>query len=366
MKLWEYVDIYKLNESIKDGRVLVNEHKYLPLSIYTYSRSVVYDHVWDDVAVKCRGLIVDEQQNIVSRPFQKFFEYADDPTGRQDNHPDTEPQVLEKLNGSLGILWHWIDEYADSYTGIATKGSFHSDHAKWATEWYVQNVVNPQWPDGYTVVFEIICQDIQPHAVKYEKDGLRLIALINIETGEEADYNTLYHWAKINGLDIPEIYDHRLADCLVEAYYPDGPFRNKEGYVLSWPVKGQPPIKAKVKFDDFLEMRRLMKQVTIKQVCKLARDCQFDKFAKQLPKELYTVADGYLQQIAELYGEIFLSASDIVTESRGMDMAVIAEKLKGDPFKSVVFNMLNDKTDRIRDSIYDLIEHYIDTKKIGV
>ncbi len=73
MRLDNYMDVVKLERHIKDGLVMVNHHKELPLRILTYSRKVVLEDLWDDVTTKCRGLIVGPNQQIIARPFEKFF-----------------------------------------------------------------------------------------------------------------------------------------------------------------------------------------------------------------------------------------------------------------------------------------------------
>ena len=63
---------------VEDGYVNVNKHPDLPLYIYNYSKGCQAKHVWNDVTEACRGLIVDSNQNIIARPFKKFYNYEVD------------------------------------------------------------------------------------------------------------------------------------------------------------------------------------------------------------------------------------------------------------------------------------------------
>jgi len=275
MKIEQYIpNQEKLEAYVKSGLVTASPHPRLPLLILTYGRSAVYENLWDDVTIKCRGLIIDRQGNVIARPFEKFFNVATSyrPETWLENLPTTKPDVLEKLDGSLGILFQYkikspspfdpaaIQDYY-TYTGIASKGSFKSEHALWATGYYQKHHSLAVWPEGWTPVFEMICQEVQTHVVHYsETDHLALLAMVNIETGEEMDYDNLSVWAAGNSIPVVEKFDKSVGDVLAE----DRP--NKEGYVLSWPRPGTSPLKVKVKHETFLAMQKIAHAATPKSI----------------------------------------------------------------------------------------------------
>jgi|ERR1039458_9561460 RNA ligase len=256
MQLSRYIDKNKLTMHVLRGLVRVNTHpnKSIPLELYCYDRKAVYDNIWDDVTTRCRGLIVNtETDEIVSRPFEKFFE-RDWPG--QENTLERQvtlsceygpPTISEKINGCLGIFWkygiHW---------GIASKGSFSSPHAKWATEW-MENHINSYgqlvFPDGYTPVFEIICQEVQPHCIKYAFDGLVLLALIKNDTGEELPHHDMARYAIRNGLNFAMSYPITFAQALEDR-------EGHEGYVATYHIPGKAPLKLKIKHESFKVARK--------------------------------------------------------------------------------------------------------------
>jgi tRNA splicing ligase len=255
MKLAEYLDVAKLNRSMADGYVTVRAHNTLPLVIYCYSRKAVYDNHWDDITTKTRGLIVDKDQNIVARPYEKFFAY--NTQGRSETYPRSvenvekefgTPVITEKVNGCLGIFWKY-----GTHWGIASKGSFHSPHAEFATKWmedHIENNGKLVFPEGYTPVFEIICQEVQSHVIKYPADGLVLLNFVNIETGEELSrYDTTLYGAK-NSLGYPMLTYLPLKDAL------ENDSDQLEGYVATYNRPGQAPLKLKIKFPTFLKNRK--------------------------------------------------------------------------------------------------------------
>lgn len=369
MKLYEYLDTRKLLSHIHEGLIESKKHATLPLHILTYTRKAMLTQTWDGVTTKCRGLIINDAGEIVSRPFEKFFDADTD--GRPEtytyNLPTTAPKCLEKLNGNLGILYEC--EVPDpegerrivKVSGIASKGSFHSKHAKWATEWYHKNCPNPQWPVGYTAVFEMICESIQTHAICYGGvDKLVLLALINVETGEELDYNALYHYAFLNGLEVPGIYLKSLADALREDK------NGAEGYVLSWDRPRLPPIRVRVKFPKFLKLRKLFyaaKPRAILEALKTKDLITLEEWQSASNSLFSASISKWISTFSQAYGEIRLRAQQATYRAR-MEFTLRSEAVaylkqpENAAFASVSFAMLNEKeADDINRLIWKAVEN---------
>lgn len=260
MKLDQYLNQNKLEQYVDAGLVTVKFHDKFPLMILTYSRQTVYDNVWDEITEKCRGLIVNiDTEEIVARPFDKFFNYGtvDRPETSPENLPPDPPILTEKIDGSLGIGYAYGDEFC-----IASKGSFHSDHAKWMTKRFRELLGEnkPFFPEGCTPVFEMVCEDIQHHVVHYGNERLYLIALIDKETGEELPYHVLYQYALVNSLSIPKVCIMPLKEAVVRDEV------NEEGYVATWTRRGRPPLKIKIKFVNFLRLQKMLHHVRPKDI----------------------------------------------------------------------------------------------------
>ena len=119
-------DLNILNKYISDGLVVKNDHPTLPISIYNYSRTCQYENKWDEITKACRGLILDQEGNVVAKGFDKFFNIEEHKPEEIPNEPF---EVFEKLDGSLGILFWYQGKWI-----LATKGSFTSDQAVRAKE----------------------------------------------------------------------------------------------------------------------------------------------------------------------------------------------------------------------------------------
>ena len=264
MKFWDYLQTtptHFRDNYANTGLVDVAIHPEFPLTMFTYGREAVHTNNWDAVIRKCRGIIFNTvTEEIIARPFEKFFNMgtADMP----ETDPNTwlcgvaEPEVWEKMDGFMCTMYSY---YGKSY--IASKGSFDSIHAKWAT---AQVNANWQWPLGYTPMFEGICSSIRI-VVDYEKfEGLVLLALVNNETGEELNRTSLQVWAKKNGVTTPTIYDLSWKDARMASL--DKTVENFEGYVLVWRRPGLTPFRLKVKYVDYLRLHRMVSGVSPKAI----------------------------------------------------------------------------------------------------
>ena len=165
VKLDEILDVKVLWEHLHAGNVSSRPHKELPLAILNYTPQCQYSRTWDDVTKKCRGLIWNyETGEVVARPFEKFYNW--DESGSP--FPPTGPALrMPKMDGSLGILVAL--DYCNGVPTkelISTRGSMHSEQAEWATNFYLDAVVEMAntMPaqlvfspvEGKTYLFEII------------------------------------------------------------------------------------------------------------------------------------------------------------------------------------------------------------------
>ncbi len=274
MKIWQYLNVSpeKFRTDYLETRLVdVATHPQFSLQMLTYGREAVYTNNWDSVIRKCRGVIFNiETDDIIARPFEKFFnlgtanmpetdpgQWASGPA-MANEWQSTAPEVWEKMDGFLCTMYEW-----EGKQYIASKGSFDSVHAKWATAWYQANIKG-EWPKGYTPVFEGICPSIRI-VVDYENfEGLVLLALVNNETGEELPVTILDGCSFVNNVQTPHIYDLSWRAASLKAV--DTTVANFEGYVLLWRRPGQTPFRLKVKYVDYLRLHRMVSGVSAKAI----------------------------------------------------------------------------------------------------
>lgn len=140
-------DLNILNDYIGRGLIIKQNHPTLPLSIYNYSRTCQYENIWDSITTQCRGLVLDNEGNVIAKPFPKFFNLEQHKPEEIPNEPF---EVFEKLDGSIIICFFYNNEWM-----FASKGSFISEQAEMAyklSKKYDLNKLNKR----YTYIFEII------------------------------------------------------------------------------------------------------------------------------------------------------------------------------------------------------------------
>ena len=221
------------------GLVQVSHHHEFPLSIYTYGRKAVHENVWDNVTSRCRGIIVNrETGEIVARPFEKFHDYRSEPVQHLPSpHANTQPVVWEKMDGFLvtGYQWNGI-WYA------ASKGSFHSIHAKWATS-EIRRYGLQYIPKGYTPVCEGLHPDLRIVVDYGKRKELVLLALVNIETGEESIPNLIEFGVLGMGFNIPRSFDMTWQDAHAMTTQTRDESQGDKGFVLTWYRLGTVPFR---------------------------------------------------------------------------------------------------------------------------
>lgn len=287
------------------GDVLVR-HKG-DLAQFNYTSAAQYERRWNFFERVCRGLIINSKTGeIVARPFDKFFNYGERgifPAGHMVS-------VTEKMDGSLGIL------YRDDGYKIATRGSFDSDQALWATN-HLGNFDLDDLPDELTLLFEIIYPENRIVIDYGGAETLVLLAVRDRHTGEYWPFfPDVYTLAQVYGFDIPEIHRFNNAhDILDEARKIDA---NHEGFVVEY----SDGLRLKFKGDRYVELHRLISSLTPKNIVK-------------------AMANGTIQEIVDVVPDEFLGETmDLITEIKrkvsGIQFAVetVFEKAPKDSRKA--------------------------------
>jgi tRNA splicing ligase len=282
------MNIQYLNQLITEGYINVQKHPKADLYIYNYSPKAQYDRVWNEWTLACRGLIMDGDNEIIARPFKKFFNL-----GEYENQPiSNEPfKVFEKMDGSLGILY-WID----NEPFIATRGSFVSDQAIVATEMLRTKYADslPLLNQSKTYLFEIIYPENRIVLDYGNERKLVLLAIIDTKSGEETALEKF-------SFEIVLRYDG-LNDLqkLKELEKP-----NHEGFV----VKFKSGYRLKIKFEEYVRIHRIVTQVSsynIWEYLKAGQDLL--PILDKVPDEFYDWVKATHAKLLAQYTEIELVA----------------------------------------------------------
>lgn len=288
----EILDPTLLGQMMDEGYVQVRYHPDYPYAIYCYTKQAMFDRKWNDVTKICRGLIVNEETSeVLARPFKKFFNYGE--PSAPFFAPSDLVEVTDKMDGSLGILY-WTPDGPQ----IATKGSFTSEQATWATEHLRAQYGDTEWVgyEGITYCFEIIYPENRIVLDYGKTEGLFLLATIDIRTGQ----------------DVPlDIYDDPFA---YQDYLMTGPFagmvdhlnkagfmnrKNKEGVVLR---RIRDDERLKLKQEDYIELHKVLTGLNERQLWEwLSQGKSIVEILSDLPEEIHDWARPILVHLVDQF-----------------------------------------------------------------
>ena len=314
----------RLKPYIDDGLIRSQTHPTEDLIIYNYTQKCQVEGAWDEVTLMARGLILDGNDNIVARPFKKFFNLSENKT----TIPTTEPLIYDKLDGSLGILY-WIGDMPH----IATRGSFTSEQAIKGTEmlrkW--ENVYN-QLDKEYTYLFEIIYPSNRIVVDYKETEELVFLGAVHIETGLELPPKSF-----------PFINNVMASALKLTQKEVENPRDNREGVVLIWPEE---QVKVKVKYDEYVRLHRLVTGVNAKTIWDLLRNGDsFDDLLNHVPEEFYDWVKKTRSELQGKFDTMELVAKKVLENVQAMTRKEAAEYMQKNEQKvmGVVFSMMDGK-----------------------
>ncbi|WZB39650.1 RNA ligase [Streptomyces phage Cursive] len=333
-----------LDQMVNEGFVRVQTHPVLPLRILNYSEKAQFAGKWNACTLACRGLIIDEFDNVIARPFEKFFNMGDSHAADIDWNAPVE--VTDKKDGSMGILYS-VMPYSDAIPpygfqyGIATRGSFQSDQAIHATKLWLERYKNTAVPHDWTFIFEIVYPDNRIVLDYGDMDDLILLGAVNKEHGYvygPREASVLLDWQG----PVTEVFDYKNIHEAVGADYRP----NAEGLVIRSGSK-----MVKLKQADYVELHRLISMLsersvwsqltegkTILEICEALPD-EFHQFVKDVGGKLLSDYEEIEIRVRGIFHNLLSSMDEGFTRR---DFAMKANGV--DLYRSHMFNLLDGKS----------------------
>ena len=335
------MDINKIHPYIKKKLVNEQEHPDFPhLHIYNYTNLCQIQGAWDAVTLQCRGLIIDTSSGeVIARPFPKFFNLEE----RKHEIPDEEPHIYEKYDGSLGILY-WVNDIPY----IATRGSFTSEQALWATEWFRRNVSDyVQFERSKTYLFEIIYPENRI-VVQYDFAGLVFLSARDTHTGRE-------HFDEVQSPILPPKRYPPMGLDMLKKLERD----NAEGFVVLYPKSG---LRIKLKFDEYKRLHRIVTNVSPRSIWDALRNnSDLNEILERVPDEFYNWVKEWQVKLLAHYDEEEKMAQQSYRAVKNIEtrkdqalwlksnapktMGIVFAMLDGKDYKQLIWRGLKPKTE---------------------
>lgn len=326
---------------IDDGIISERKHEQFPIAIYNYTQKCQFGRLWDETTLQCRGLILNtETGEIIARPFKKFFNYEECQVLGIEI-PNEIPNVYTKVDGSLGILY-WFNN--EPY--IATRGSFYSDQAIWATN-FINRPDIRNWLDkldkNYTHLFEIVYKDNQI-VIKYDFEGLIHLASIEIKSGKSIPPDSDFPIVQ----SIPFTNIEHLSNLNID---------NQEGFVLHYPTSD---FRCKIKFENYKKLHKILTGLSEIGVWEMLKAGE-NPISENIPDEMFSWVEDIVNNINSKYSDIETSSKYVFNLVKDLETrkekaiqimqykeiaGVVFAMLDGKDYKEIIFKMIRPLSQR--------------------
>lgn len=317
----EFSELTKgLFAEVAEGNVNVTYHPDFPhLALFKYSQDCATERNWNKFSLIARGLILDLQgKKVVATPFSKFFNYGEIESGSK-SIVESEFTVTEKMDGSLGIMFYYEDQFR-----FATAGSFISDQAKWAEAWMNDNMPIDKIDAKNTYLFEIIYH-ANKIVVSYDFEGLVLLSIFD-GFGLEYDFEQIKWEASYMNVRNALQYDFKDMDSILAN--AETLNKNNEGYVIRF----KSGLRLKIKGDEYVRIHRLLSRVTPISIWEsILNGDNLEEVKKELPEEMENDFDTIIDT---LYGKLnaFVKEVEAIHEkTKSMTDKELGLYIKKDP-----------------------------------
>lgn len=310
-----------LDKMMEEGYVNKQKHPVEDIFIYNYSQKTQFERVWNDVTLQCRGLILDNQQNIVARPLKKFFNLEE---LESSQIPDEAFEVYEKMDGSLGILY-----FIGNQPKIATRGSFISPQSQKATAMLHEKYETaiPKLNKSYTYLFEIIYPENRIVVDYGSEEKMVLLAIIDKENGQDIELSNI-------GFPVVKRYSGAKDWSKLKDLEED----NREGFI----VKFKNGFRMKVKFEEYKRLHKILTNVSNVSIWEyLSTEMPFEEILERVPDEFYDWVKSTKQKLLNDYKEV-----EDLCKHEFKDLGnrkLNALYYKNCKYPSILFKMLDDK-----------------------
>jgi len=328
----------KIEELIEQKYITKRKHPTEDIWVLNYTNKCQFDKNWCDETEICRGLIVDKDNNILARPFRKFFNYEED---IEVKLPDGDFKIYEKQDGSLGIFFFYNGKWI-----LSTRGSFESEQAKKGTEMFQKELDKFSSLDKTkTYIFEIIYPE-NKIIVDYEKkEMLILLAVIDTKTGEELEIDKFdFDYTK----EVKGVKDFTTLTNI--------PKDNSEGFVIKW----SNGFRLKMKYAEYTRLHKLLSGINERRIWDILRNGEsLDEILDRVPDEFYNWTKEVKEKIEKRFCNLRDKAKDVKRDAeklstRKEQALFILKNKEGKMLAGAVFKMLDNKD--WKDDIWKLIK----------
>ena len=346
------------NYLIEEGYVKKINHPTEELYLYNYTAKAQFEGmnspIWKDYPELnwCRGLILNKKDDVVARPFPKFWnyeQYAELPAYNSF-------EVYDKADGSHGILYPTSTGMA-----VATRGSFTSEQAIWATEFlnknytkFIEDNTNAFTKKEFqemTFLLEIIYPENKIVVDYAGKKDLVLLTIMNTVTGIDWPRSVIEFVADNYNFNLIKEFDGITDFTKVRELLPRD---NAEGFV----IKFDTGLRVKMKYEEYFRLHKIVTGVSSKTIWGMLRLGQsFNEILELVPDEFHQWVEKVKKELEEHFALVNLECDELYNNVKNLttrkeQAQYLIPRYKA--WSAIVFRMLDNKP--YSDLIWKLIE----------
>lgn len=281
----KYIEMFKnLQCNEYEDLLLIRYGNYS--SVFDGESEVTFDNFWDlydGFYRECRSVVINvKKEELVLTPFRKFRNLGE---GEETSYENVSARIKvakciefsNKLDGSMQSARFYDGEYV-----MAGSQSLDKTNSWRLADGYRMLNENDNYlrmlreHSDETFIFEYISQR-DAHVVKYDKEGLFLIGVRNVNTGIEASYKEVLEYAGNYGILTTEVFDKTLDQIMSEL--DDKKSSEAEGFVVN--IDG---FKVKIKYNDYVYMHKMLSAISsVNLIIQSIADDGFDDMIAKIP-----------------------------------------------------------------------------------
>lgn len=322
--LSEIFNITDFEAHITNGNISKRKHPKHDLYVLNYTNKVQYEQIWDNITLKCRGLIINDKYEIVADCLEKFFNYEEIENKNIKIDLCQDFIITDKLDGSYLSVFNYNNEII-----FSTRGSFESEQAIEAQKIWNEKYSNVIIPENTTLIFEIIYPENRI-VVNYG-NARDLFLLTILGKSFKHPFN-----------EVKRFYCHDFKN-IRNVIKRD----NAEGFVVYGCRTGQ---RFKLKYDEYCRLHKIMTGISEKTIWEwLKEGIDYKTILEKCPDEMYKWVDLTVYTINSLYIGVDFACKMLTTDClkdaiTKKDFALNVQKLvRQKEFWPIIFLMYDKK-----------------------
>lgn len=327
-----------------DGYLMKQVHPVLPLTIWNYTQTTQFERNWDEITLQCRGLVTDDEGNIVARPFKKFFNIEEG-----EHKPTNDFSVYEKMDGSCIILFYYKGEWV-----VASRGSFTSEQALAAAYLLTTKYDISEFHEltEYTLMLELTAPWNRIVVDYGNEEKLTLLGMIETDTGCDINRGFLGAFMMGSGIDVVKEYDNIEDYSTLKTLVKD----NQEGFVIHF-SNGD---RCKIKGDEYCRLHNIMTNMSTVSIWEsMKNQDEVESLLLDVPDEYYDKIKEYMNTLLDGFWEAdnHVNAMFKTIYREGMTSSEFSKEVRyiPQPYKSLLFSQFNITFSKYTDSIWNSI-----------